>query len=169
MWRITNTPLALLSLIFLISAFFSGFLHAKKVTSGCLGEYCCCLVAKLCLTLCDTMDCSISGFPVLYHLSHHRNLFGPISHSVVSDSLRHHEPLHARPPCLSPTPGVHPNPCPLCWWCHPAISSPSPPALNLSQQQGFFKWVSSSNQVAKLLEFQLQHQSFQWTLRTDLL
>ena len=43
--------------------------------------------------------------------------------SVVSNSLRSHEPQHARPPCPSPTPGVHPNPCPLCWWCHPTISS----------------------------------------------
>ena len=50
---------------------------------------------------------------------------------------------------------------------HP-LSSPSPPALNLSQHQGLFKWVSSSYQVAKVLEFQLQHQSFQWTPRTDL-
>ena len=49
------------------------------------------------------------------------------------------------------------------------LSSPSPPALNLSQHQGLFKWVSSSHQVAKVLEFQLQHQSFQWTPRTDLL
>ena len=44
-----------------------------------------------------------------------------------------------------------------------------PPALNLSQHQNLFKWVSSSHQVAKVLEFQLQHQSFQWTPRTDLL
>ena len=43
------------------------------------------------------------------------------------------------------------------------------PALNLSQHQGLFQWVSSSHQVAKVLEFQLQHQSFQWTPRTDLL
>ena len=50
-----------------------------------------------------------------------------------------------------------------------ALLSPSPPALNLSQHQGLFKWVSSSYQVAKVLEFQLQHQSFQWTPRTDLL
>ena len=50
---------------------------------------------------------------------------------------------------------------------HP-LSSPSP-ALNLSQNQGLFKWVSSSHQVAKVVEFQLQHQSFQWTPRTDLL
>ena len=51
---------------------------------------------------------------------------------------------------------------------HP-LSSPSPPALNLSQHQGLFKWVSSPHQVAKVLEFQLQHQSFQRTLRTDFL
>ena len=51
---------------------------------------------------------------------------------------------------------------------HP-LSSPSPPALNLSQHQGLFQWLSSSHQVAKALEFQLQHQSFQWTPRTDLL
>ena len=50
---------------------------------------------------------------------------------------------------------------------HP-LSSPSPPAFNLSQHQGLFQWVSSSHQVAKVLEFQLQHQSFQWTPRTDL-
>ena len=51
---------------------------------------------------------------------------------------------------------------------HP-LSSPSPPALNVSQHQGLFQWVSSSHQVAKVLEFQLQHQSFQWTPRTELL
>ena len=51
---------------------------------------------------------------------------------------------------------------------HP-LSSLSPPAFNLSQHQGLFKWVSSLHQVAKVLEFQLQHQTFQWTLRTDLL
>ena len=51
---------------------------------------------------------------------------------------------------------------------HP-LSSPSPPAVNLSQHQGLVKWVSSSHQVAKVLEFQPQHQSFQWTPRTDFL
>ena len=43
--------------------------------------------------------------------------------SVMSNSLQPHEPQHARPPCPSPTPRVHPNPCPLCQWCHPTISS----------------------------------------------
>ena len=45
------------------------------------------------------------------------------SRSVVSDSLRHHEPQHTRPPCPLPIPGVHLNPCPLIRWCHPTISS----------------------------------------------
>ena len=49
------------------------------------------------------------------------------------------------------------------------LSSPSPPATNLSHYQGIFKWVSSSHEVAKVLEFQLQDQSFQWTPRRDLL
>ena len=47
------------------------------------------------------------------------------------------------------------------------LFSPSPPAFNLSQHQGLFKWVNSLHQVAKVLEFQLQHQSFQWTFRTE--
>ena len=51
---------------------------------------------------------------------------------------------------------------------HP-LSSPSLPALNISQCQGLFQSVSSSNQVARVLEFQLQHQFFQWMLRTDFL
>ena len=51
---------------------------------------------------------------------------------------------------------------------HP-LSSPSPPAANPSQHQGLFQWDNSSHEVAKVLEFQLQHQSFQWTPRTDLL
>ena len=51
---------------------------------------------------------------------------------------------------------------------HP-LSYPSPPAFNIAQHQGLFPWVSSSHQVAKVLEFQLQHQSFQWIFRTDFL
>ena len=51
---------------------------------------------------------------------------------------------------------------------HPLLS-PSPPIFNLSQHRGLFIWVSCSHQVAKILEFQLQHQSFQWIFRTDFL
>ena len=77
--------------------------------------------------------------------------------SVMSNSLQPHESQHARPPCSSPTPRVHPNLCPSSQWCHPTISSSV-------IHQGLFKWVSSLHQVAKVLEFQLQHQSFQWCI-----
>ena len=94
------------------------------------------------------------------------------SHLVVSDSLWPHGQQHARPPCPSPTPEVYSNSCPLVGDViqpsHP-LSSPSPPAFNLSQHQGLFRWISSLHQVAKVLEFQLQHQSFQWIFRTDFL
>ena len=92
--------------------------------------------------------------------------------SVVSNSFWPHEPQYARPPCPPPTPGstqahVH--------WVsdafqpsHP-LSSPSPPALNLSQHQALFQGVSSSHQVAKILELQLQHQSLKRIFRTDFL
>ena len=76
----------------------------------------------------------------------------------MSDSLWHHGLQHARPPCPSPTPRVYWNSCPLSQWCNQpshSLLSPSPPAFNLSQHQGLFKWVSSSHQVAKVLEFQL--------------
>ena len=86
-------------------------------------------------------------------------------HSVISNSLWPHGPQHARPPCPSPTPGVYSN---LSWWCHPTISSSIIPFSSCPQSfpaSGSFQWVSSSHQVAKVLEFQLQHQSFQWTPR----
>ena len=94
------------------------------------------------------------------------------SHTVMSDSMRPHGLQRARPPCPSLTPGVHPT---HVHWVGDAIqpshplSSPSPPAFNLSQRQGLFQWISSSHQVAKVLQFQLQHQSFQWIFRIDFL
>ena len=80
------------------------------------------------------------------------------SRSVVSDSSRPHESQHARPPCPSPTPGVHST---HVHWVSDAIqpshppSSPSPPAPNPSQHQSLCQWVNSSHEVAKVLEFQL--------------
>ena len=108
----------------------------------------------------------------------HRCIYRPVissfssvqfSHSVVSDSLRPHESQHARPPCPSPTPGVYSNSCPSSRWCHPTISSSIVPFSSCPQSllaSWFFPWVSSLHQVAKVLEFQLQHQSFQWIPRT---
>ena len=92
--------------------------------------------------------------------------------SVMSDSLWPHGMQHTGLPCPSPTPGAYSNSGPSSRWCHPTSSSsvsPSPPTFNLSQHQGLSQWVSSSHHVAKVLEFQLQHQSFQWILRNDFL
>ena len=65
------------------------------------------------------------------------------SRSVVSDSLRPLEPQHARPPCLPPTPGVHPNPCSLSRWCHPTISSSVVP--NQSKLQTLLLFCNKQN------------------------
>ena len=82
--------------------------------------------------------------------------------SVLFNSLRPHGLQHTRLPCPSPTPGAYSNSCPLSRWCHPTISSSSSPspAFNISQHQGLFQWVSSSHQVAKVLELQLQPQAY---------
>ena len=94
-------------------------------------------VAQSCLTLCNTMDCSMPGFPV------------------------HHQLLELTQACVHRVgDAIQPS--------YP-LSSSSPPAFNLSYHQGLFKWVSSSHQVAKVLELQLQHQSFQLIFRTDFL
>ena len=79
--------------------------------------------------------------------------------SVVFDSLGPHELQHARPHVWVGD-AIQPS--------HP-LSSPSPPAPNLAQHQDLFQWINSLHEVAKVLEFQPQHQSFQWTPRTDLL
>ena len=94
------------------------------------------------------------------------------SATQLSISLWPHGLQHARLPCSSPTPRACSNSCTSSWWCHPTISSSVvlfSPAFNLSQYQGLFQWVSSLYQVATVLEFQLQHQSFQWIFRTDFL
>ena len=88
----------------------------------------CCSVIKLCLTLCNPMNCSTPGLPVLHHLPE----FAQTYVHRVGDAIQPSRPL----------------------------SSPSRPTFLLSQHQGLFTWVSSLHQVAKVLEFQLQHQSF---------
>ena len=78
-----------------------------------------------------------------------------------------------RPPCPSPTPGwTNSNSCPLSQWCHPTISSSVNPFSSFPQSypaSGSFQMSQLFYPVAKVLEFQPQHQSFQWTSRTDLL
>ena len=100
------------------------------------------------------------------------NLVSQFSSSVMSDSLRPYGPQHIRLPCLSSTPGACSNSCPSSRWCHPTISSSVAPFsswLQSFQHQGPLQWVSSLHQVAKVLEFQLQHQSLQWIFRIDFL
>ena len=100
---------------------------------------CCCSVTKSCPTLYDPMDCSTPGFPVL-HLS--------FTLSCLLEFAQTH--VHWVNDAIQPS--------------HP-LSSPSPPAFSLYQHQGLFQRVDSSHQVAKVLELQLQHQSFQWIFR----
>ena len=79
--------------------------------------------------------------------------------SVMSDSLRSHELQHARPPCPSPSPGVHSNSCPSSQWCHPAISSsviPCPQSLLVSESfpmSQLFEWGGQSTGVSTLTSF----------------
>ena len=109
-----------------------------------------------------------------WFIIHHASI--QFSCSVVSGSLWPHELQHARLPCSSAAPRAYSNSCPLSRWCNPTISSSVVPFSSLfqsSQASVFFffffpKWISSLHQVAKVLELHLQHQSFQWTLRTDL-
>ena len=90
----------------------------------------------------------------------------------MSNSLWPHGLQHIRLPCPSTTPGTYSNLCPLSRWCHPTILScvvPFSSCLQSLPVSGLFKWVSSSYQVARVLEFQLQHHSFQWIFRNDFL
>ena len=91
------------------------------------------------------------------HIHHHSSV--QFSHSVVSDSLRPHESQHARPPCPSPTPGVHSNSCPSRQWCHPAISSSvvpfsscpqSLPASESFPMSQLFSWGGPSTGLSAL-------------------
>ena len=84
------------------------------------------------------------------------------SHSVVSNSLRPHESQHARPPCPSPTPGLHTDSCPSSQCCHPAISSsvvpfsscPQPlPASESFPMSQLFEWGDQSTRVSALASF----------------
>ena len=98
------------------------------------------------------------------------------SRSVVSNSLRPHESQHARPPCPSPTPGVHSNSCPSSWWCHSAISSSVVPfsscPQSLSASGSFpmsqlFTWVGQSIGVSASASFLPKNtqdwSSLEWT------
>ena len=94
------------------------------------------------------------------------------SRSVMSNSLRPHGLQYARLPCPSPTPRAYSNSCPLSWLCHLTIAFsviPFSSHLQSFPASGSFPTSQFFTSGAKVWEFQLQHQSFQWTLRTDLL
>ena len=103
------------------------------------------------------------------------------SHSVMSYSLRPHESQHTRPPCPSPTPGVHSNSCPLSRWCHPAISSSIFPfsscPQSLPESESFpmsqlFTWGGQSTGVSALASFLPKNTQdwspLEWTSRISL-
>ena len=95
-----------------------------------------------------------------------------LSRSVVSDSLWPHESQHARPPCPSPMPEVHPNSCTSSWWCHPAISSSVVPFSSCPQSlpaSGSFLMCQLFASGGQSLGVSSSHLSFQWAPRTDLL
>ena len=94
------------------------------------------------------------------------------SRSVMLGFLWPHGLQHARLTGPSPSPRACSKSCPLSQWCHPNISSsvvPFSSSFNCSQHQCLFQWISSSHQVAKVLELHLQHQSLQWIFRIDIL
>ena len=95
-------------------------------------------------------------FNSVQSLSHVR-LCDPMDCSTPGLPVHHQLPEFTQTHVHRVSYAIHPS--------HPLLS-PSLPTFNLSQHQGLFKWVSPSHQVAKVSELQLQHQSFQWTLRT---
>ena len=94
------------------------------------------------------------------------------SRSVMSNCLWLHGLQYTKLPCSSPTPRACSNSCPSSQWCHPTISSsviPFSSCLQSFPASGSFPMSPFFTSVAKVLEFQLQHQSFQWIFRTDFL
>ena len=87
-------------------------------------------------------------------------LCNPMNHSTPGLPVHHQLPEFTQTHARRVGDAIQPS--------HP-LSSPSPPAPNPSQHQGLFQWVNSSHEVSEVLEFQTEHQSFQWTPRTDLL
>ena len=130
--------------------------------------FCCCYALLINFPMKeDTMFVYLPICPILKQCMAHRGFNECILISqwflVMSDPLWPHGLQLTRLPCPSLSPRVCSNSCPLSQWCylsHPVL--PPPPVLNLSQHQGLFQWIGSSDQVAKVLELQFQYQSFQW-------
>ena len=98
--------------------------------------------------------------------------FIQFSQSVVTDSLRPHEPQHTRPPCPSPTPRVYPNPCPWSRWCHPTISSSVVSFSSCPQSfpaSGSFLMSQLFTSGGQSIGVSASTSVLRWTPRTDLL
>ena len=132
------------------------------------------LVAQSCLTLWNPMDCSLTGSSV-HGLFQARILEWVQFSSVAQLCPTLCDPMDSSTPVLLVHHQIPEFTQTHVHWVSDAIqpshplSSPSLPAFNLSQHHGLFKWVRSSHKMAKVLEFQLQHQSFRWTPRADFL
>ena len=92
-----------------------------------------------------------------------------LSHSVVSNSLRIHGLQYTRYPCPSPTPRVYSNSCSLNQWYHSTSVVPFCSHLQSFPASGFFQMSQFFASGGQVLEFQLQHQSFQWIFKADFL
>ena len=106
---------------------------------------------------------------ILYCLSQQFSSVQLLSHVHLFET---HGVQHTRQSCPSPTPRAYSISCLPSQWCHPTISSsfiPFSSTFNLLRDWGLIQWVSSLLQVAKVFEFQLEHQSVQWIFRTDVL
>ena len=127
-------------------------------------------LCSVCINVIDCYACYIFSYSWIYPLPTPISVFCHFSHSVVS--LQPHGLRHTRLPSdhhqLSELTQTHVHGVSDAIRPSHLLSSPSP-AFSLSQHQGLLRWVSSSHQVARVLEFQLQHQSFQWLFRTDFL
>ena len=113
-----------------------------------------------------------SAFLHLIKLYYKNVLSVQFIHSVMSDSLRPHGLQHTRLPCPSPTPRAFSNSCPSSQWCHPTISSsvfPFSSHLQSFLASGSFQMSQFFTSGGQIMEFQLQHQFFQWIFRIDFL
>ena len=152
--EISQTQKVKYLIVLLIWSTYSSQIHGAKMWF-CLSEQCCQGLRGMGDLLLNRYSFSI----VVQSLSHVR-LCDPMDCSMPGFPVHHHLPELAHTHVHWVSDAIQPS--------HPLLS-PSPPAFNRSKRQGLFKCVRSSHQVAKVLELQLQHQSFQWIFGIDFL
>ena len=154
------------------------YTHRMSTWNGGLSVFCESFCKYLLLSLLCRSARVLLGHLDLVTLHYYRQLSSSTSFAAgVVQSLNHvslqpQELLHAKLPFPPLSPRVCSNSCPLSQWCYLTISSSATLfsfCLNLSQHQSLFQWVGPSHHVAKVLELQLQYQSFQWIFSIDFL